>query len=204
MTGEVSLPSEKLSQACRSRSATDARPAACVDKTATLRVPLFRGLVAPVLLGLLTACNSMADPAAASRPSAAASPLDVMMPPDEYIHPFQGKVTIMPLPHRAGVPLLSLSHHAAGQCAIWLPRVGDPGVTQALYECLAVIEVANCNGATDINMPAVKERMSFGDRVKYSRSCSGRSWDWAFDAVRQPAIVDQAANAVSLQRASPF
>lgn len=126
------------------------------------------------------------------------------MPPDDYIRPFQGKVTVMNLPHKAGSPLLSLSHHFTGQCAIWLPKIGDPGITEALYKCLAVIEVANCNGATDINTPAVKARTSFGEQAEYSRPCSQGHWDWAFNTVRQPAIVDQTANAAPARPSSLF
>jgi len=154
----------------------------------------LRHVAAPALLGLLAACSSAAGPAAIGGYGGNA---EVMMPPDEYIRPFQGKVTVMSLPHEAGSPLLSLSHHAPGQCAIWLPHVGDPGITPALYQCLAVIEVANCNGATDINTPAVKARAAFGEQAKYSRLCSQGHWDWAFNTIREPAMTSQVANAGS-------
>lgn len=121
---------------------------------------------------------------------------DVYMPPNQYIHPFAGRVVLMSLPHREGAPLLSLSHHANGTCSIWLPRIGDPGITEAVFECLAVVEVANCNGATDVNTPAVRARASFGEQMRYGRACSQGRWDWAYDAVRPsvtPAMTQTAA-----------
>jgi hypothetical protein len=148
-----------------------------------------RRLLAPALLGLLAACN------AAPAGSGGAFGGDVTMPPDEYIRPFQGKVMVMKLPHQAGSPVLSLSHHFSGQCAVWLPSIGDAGITEALYKCLAVIEIANCNGATDINTPAVKARASLAEQIKYSRHCLHGSWDWAFNTVRQPILTAQTAHA---------
>lgn len=120
---------------------------------------------------------------------------DVYMPPNQYIHPYHGKVVVMSLPHQAGSRLLSLSHHANGTCGIWLPKIGDPGITQALWECLAVVEVANCNGATDINTPAVRARASFGEQMAYRRPCSQGHWDWAYDEVRPSVTPTQTASA---------
>jgi hypothetical protein len=153
---------------------------------------IARGLLAPVALGLLTTCSASLGPAVAGGLGAA----DVMMPPDEYIRPFQGKVTVMSLPHEAGSPVLSLSHHFPGQCAVWLPSIGDPGINEALYRCLAVIEIANCNGATDVNTPAVKARVSLAEQVKYGRLCSQGHWDWAYNAVRHAAQSVQTAGSV--------
>ena len=135
-------------------------------------------MVAAAMFGLLAVCGG-----------AQAQPLEVYMPPNAFIHPFAGRVAVMTLPHKPGSPMLSLSSHStAGVCAVWLPKVGDPDITQALYECLAVIEVANCNGATDINTPAVKARTGFSEQVQYGRPCSGGNWDWAFNAVRSVVV----------------
>jgi hypothetical protein len=147
----------------------------------------------PALLGLVAACGAAPGQISGSNGRIG----DVMMPPDEYIRPFTGKVTVMNLPHKAGAPVLSLSHHFGKQCAIWLPKVGDPEISRALYECLAVIEIANCNGATDINTPAVRARTPSSEQARYARLCSGRNWDWAFNAVRATAFVDQTASAGS-------
>jgi hypothetical protein len=136
------------------------------------------GMTAAAALGLLAICGG-----------AKAQPLEVYMPPNAFIHPYAGRVAVMQLPHKAGSPMLSLSHHGNGVCAIWLPKMGDPDITQALYECLAVIEVANCNGATDINTPAVKARTGMTEQVQYGRPCSGGGWNWAFNAVRTAAVV---------------
>jgi hypothetical protein len=138
------------------------------------------GLVGTALFGLTGVCSAGQVP-------------DVYMPPNEYIHPYAGKVVLMSLPHQAGSPILSLSHHANGACGIWLPRIGDPGITEAVYECLAVIEVANCNGATDVNTPAVRARASYGQQMQYSRACSQGHWDWAYNAVRLPVAPTQTA-----------
>jgi hypothetical protein len=154
----------------------------------------IRRLVAPALLGFLAICGSGPGIAIAA---GMGEPIEVMMPPNELIHRFQGQVTVMNLPHKAGNPMLSLSSHANGRCAIWLPRVGEPGITQELYECLAVIEVANCNGAVDINTPAVKARSSSHDRAQYSRTCSRNNWSGAFNAVREPAMSEQIASAAT-------
>lgn len=159
----------------------------------------IRRLAAPALLALVAACGAV--PGQISGSSGRIG--DVMMPPDEYIRPFSGKVTVMTLPHGAGAPVLSLSHHFGNQCAIWLPKVGDPEISRALYQCLAVIEIANCNGATDINTPAVRARTPSSERARYARPCSGRNWSWAFDAVRATAVVDQTASAGSMA-ASPL
>lgn len=157
------------------------------------------GQAAPALLGLVAACSS--TPALFGRGDGIG---DVMMPPDEYVRPFNGRVTVMNLPHKPGAAMLSLSHHSGDQCAIWLPKVGEPDITQALYECLAIIEVANCNGATDVNTPAVRARASAREQARYMRPCSGRSWGWAFNAVRATAAVDQTASAVTAAPASLF
>jgi hypothetical protein len=156
----------------------------------------WRCVAAPALLAVLAAC---AGPESGPTPGGRA---EVLMPPDEFIHAYQGKVTVMPLPHKSGNPMLSLSSHAKGQCAVWLPRVGDPGITEALYECLAVIEIANCNGATDINTPAVRARSSFAEQARYGRPCSQGGWNWAFNLVREPRMTEQTASAALA--ASPF
>ena len=154
-----------------------------MTRSVKLRIGPCRWRVAAALLAsLLAACSPGSYPIAAAGPGG----IDVMMPPDEYIRPFQGKVTVMRLPHETGSPVLSLSHHFPGQCAVWLPSVGDSGISEALYKCLAVIEIANCNGAADINTPAVGAHASMRERVKYSRLCSQRDWDWAYNAVRRP------------------
>jgi hypothetical protein len=143
------------------------------------------GRVAAVAaLGLVAACSAAPGPVA-MQPGQSA---EVLMPPDEFIHPFHGQTVVMNLPHKAGNPMLSLSSHANGTCAIWLPKVGDPGISEALYQCLAVIEVANCNGATDINTPAVKARASHTEQTRYDRPCSQGHWDWAYNAVRATLV----------------
>jgi hypothetical protein len=144
---------------------------------------LLAGLVGSALLGMTGVCFAGQGP-------------DVSMPPNEYIHPYAGKVVLMSLPHPDGARVLSLSHHANGTCSIWLPRVGDPGITEAVYECLAVVEVANCNGATDVNTPAVRARSSFGEQMRYARACSRGPWDWAYDAVR-PSVAPTLTQAAS-------
>jgi hypothetical protein len=146
-------------------------------------------LAGPALLGMTGVCAAGQVP-------------DVFMPPDEYIHPYVGKVVLMSLPHQQGVAVLSLSHHANGTCSIWLPRVGDPEITEAVYECLAVIEVANCNGATDVNTPAVRARASFGEQMRYSRACSQGRWDWAYSAVR-PSVTPTLTQAAATQMSTP-
>jgi hypothetical protein len=151
------------------------------------------GRVAAVAaLGLTAACSAAPRPVA-MQPGQG---IEVLMPPDEYIHPFHGRTVVMNLPHKAGNPMLSLSSHANGTCAIWLPKVGDPGISEALYECLAVIEVANCNGATDINTPAVKARASVAEQARYGRPCSQGRWDWAYNAVRATLVASDAARPV--------
>jgi hypothetical protein len=148
------------------------------------------GLVGSALLGMTGVCFAGQAP-------------DVYMPPNEYIHPYVGKVVLMSLPHRDGAPVLSLSHHASGTCSIWLPRIGDPGITEAVYECLAVVEVANCNGATDVNTPAVRARSSFSEQMRYARACSRGQWDWAYNAVRPsvtPTLTQVAASQVGSSR----
>jgi hypothetical protein len=142
-------------------------------------------------LGLAAVC----DPTTEAIAGGFGETLDVMMPPNEYIHRYQGKVAVLYLPHKAGNPMLSLSFHGNGQCVIWLPRVGDPEISQELYDCLAVIEVANCNGATDINMPAVRARSSAYEQARYGRTCAHGEWAGAFDAVREPAMTTQTASA---------
>jgi hypothetical protein len=143
--------------------------------------------IAAAALGLLAVCGG-----------AKAQSLEVYLPPNAFIHPYAGRVAVMALPHKAGAPMLSLSHHGDGVCAIWLPKIGDPDITQALYECLAVIEVANCNGATDINTPAVKARTGFSEQAQYGRPCSGGKWDWAFDAVRTAVVASGGPSPTSL------
>lgn len=138
-------------------------------------------------LGLLAVCGG-----------AKAQPIEVLMPPNAFIHPYAGRVAVMPLPHKAGAPMLSLSHHGNGVCAIWLPKIGEPDITQALYECLAVIEVANCNGATDVNTPAVKARTGFSEQTQYGRPCSGGNWNWAFSAVRTAVVASGGPSPTSL------
>lgn len=83
-----------------------------------------------------------------------------------------------------GWAVLSLLHHAGGVCVIWLPRPGDPEITGTLYECLVVIEVANCNGAIDVNTPAVKTRMPRSEQSSSARRCWHGSWEGAYRAVR--------------------
>lgn len=136
---------------------------------------------------------------AASGPAAAAGfggTIDLMMPPNQYIHRFPGSVTVLYLPHKAGNPMLSLSSHGGGRCVIWLPRVGDPEISQNLYDCLAVIEVANCNGAVDVNTPAVRARTSGDEQAQYARTCAQSNWTGAFDAVREPGMTTQTASSV--------
>lgn len=102
--------------------------------------------------------------------ASAASAQTLYLPPAAYLHEFVGKVTVMPLPHKAGNPMLSLSSHAVpGHCAVWLPNVGDPEITSRLRECLWKIELANCNGAVDVNTPAVRARLPARELARYSR-----------------------------------
>ena len=127
-------------------------------------------MVAAAMFGLLAVCGG-----------AQAQPLEVYMPPNAFIHPFAGRVAVMTLPHKPGSPMLSLSSHStAGVCAVWLPKVGDPDITQALYECLAVIEVANCNGADRVlRAGAVRPallRRELGLGVQRRAQCGSRQW----------------------------
>src|SRR5580704_16212686 len=180
MASLVNLPDAACSRTRAPLPTPGSSPGSCAVGLPKRGRATIRRFAAPALLSILAACSAMPGQ---NMVRGQGDTAEVMMPPNEYIHPYAGKVTVMSLPHKAGFPLLSLSHHAAGQCAIWLPKVGDPGITQALYECLAVIEVANCNGATDINTPAVKARASFGERARYARTCSGRDWSQEFAAI---------------------
>lgn len=152
----------------------------------------LRRIAVPALLGLAAVTGTTAGNAVAG---GLGDTIEVMMPPNEYIHRFQGSVTVMYLPHRAGVQMMSISHHGNGQCLVWLPKVGDPEIDQKLYDCLAVIEIANCNGATDINTPAVRARASATERARFARTCSRGDWSGAFAAVREPGMATQTASA---------
>lgn len=93
------------------------------------------------------------------------------MPPDEFLHPFAGTVTVMTLKRRLGFPVLALSHHSDGQCVIWLPAPDDPEISLSLRACLREIEIANCNGAQDGNNPAVWAQMRTTEQARYGRVC---------------------------------
>jgi hypothetical protein len=172
-----------------------ARPGKGDGKMASIKTS-SRRVALSALLGVAV-FGSMTGTAAAGGLGAT---IEVMMPPNEFIHRFAGKVAVMYLPHKAGNPMLSISHHANGQCAVWLPKVGDPEIDEKLYECLAVIEVANCNGATDINTPAVSARSSGAEQARYARTCSHFDWTGAFSNVREPAMTTEIASAATAAR----
>jgi hypothetical protein len=154
----------------------------------------LRRIAVPALLGLATISGAMTGTAVAG---GLGQTIEVMMPPNEYIHRFPGSVTVAYLPHQAGVAMLSLSHHANGQCMVWLPKIGDPEIDQKLYDCLAVVEVANCNGATDINTPAVRARSNGAEQARYARTCSHGDWSGAFNAVRESGMTTETASAAT-------
>ena len=157
----------------------------------------IRRIAVSVLLGVAAMCGSMTGMATAG---GLGETIEVKMPPNEFIHRFAGKVAVLYLPHKAGNPMLSISHHADRQCVVWLPKVGDPEIDQKLYECLAVIEVANCNGATDINTPAVSARSARSEQARFARSCSQFNWTGAFSNVREPAMTTEVASAATAPR----
>jgi len=92
----------------------------------------------------------------------------IHMSPDQYLHRFPGRVTVDELRPWPGV--LSVAQMSPGLCRISITPISEVGVK--VYECLYLVELANCNGAVDVNADARRRVIPAG----YERTCESADW----------------------------
>jgi hypothetical protein len=88
--------------------------------------------------------------------------------PNQFLHKFPGAVRIEELRPWPGV--LSVAEISPGLCRISITPKAVIG--EKMYECLYLVELANCNGAFDVNADARRRSIPTG----YERTCSTADW----------------------------
>src|SRR5579859_306059 len=88
--------------------------------------------------------------------------------PDQYLHKFVGRVTVEELRPWPGV--LSVAQISPGLCRISIMPKSEVG--EKIYECLYLVELANCNGAFDVNADPHRIVVPTG----YERTCDSANW----------------------------
>jgi hypothetical protein len=94
----------------------------------------------------------------------------IYISPDQFLHKFSGTVAVEELRPWPGV--LSVAEIFPGLCRISITPKAVIG--EKMYECLYLVELANCNGAVDVNADARRRAVPTG----YERTCT--SGDWSF------------------------
>jgi len=106
-----------------------------------------------------------------------ADPIDQLAPihisPDQYLHKFSGAVTVDELRPWPGV--LSVAQISPGRCRISITPKTLVG--EKVYECLYLVELANCNGAFDVNADARRRVVPAG----YERTCTSSDWSAVYN-----------------------
>jgi hypothetical protein len=92
----------------------------------------------------------------------------VYISPDQFLHKFSGTVAIEELRPWPGV--LSVAEISPGLCRISITPKAVIG--EKVYECLYLVELANCNGAFDVNADARRRSIPTG----YERTCESSDW----------------------------
>ena len=103
-------------------------------------------------------------------------PLPIHLSPDRFLHKFLGRVTVDALRPWPGV--LSVAQISPGLCRISITPISVIGVK--VYECLYLVELANCNGAVDVNADARRRVIPTG----YERTCESTDWSSIYNQLK--------------------
>lgn len=95
--------------------------------------------------------------------------------PNQFLHKFAGTVTVEELRPWPGV--LSIAEVSPGRCRISITPKSIIG--EKMYECLYLVELANCNGAFDVNADAHRKIVPAG----YERTCKSDDWSQVYDSL---------------------
>lgn len=94
------------------------------------------------------------------------------IPPDEFLHPFDGTTLVMAQnPHSSHLSQ-SETKPTLHMCLIRLPDI-----EARLRQCLFLIELAGCNGAYDVNADPERRLIPAG----YERTCASRNWSSVYE-----------------------
>jgi hypothetical protein len=99
----------------------------------------------------------------------------VHISPDQFLHKFAGTVTVEELRPWPGV--LSVAEISPGRCRISITPKTLVG--EKVYECLYLVELANCNGAFDVNADVRRRSIPTG----YERTCSSADWSRVYSSL---------------------
>ncbi len=103
-------------------------------------------------------------------------PAPIHISPNQYLHKFSGRVTVEELRPWPGV--LSIAQMSPGLCRISITPISVVGVK--VYECLYLVELANCNGAVDVNADARRRVIPAG----YERTCDSADWSSIYNQLK--------------------
>lgn len=101
------------------------------------------------------------------------------MPPDAFLHPFAGTVMVTAQDPRSIHLSQAETKPTLGLCWIRLP-VSE---SRKMRECLFLIEMGGCNGATDVNADPQRKVIPAG----YERTCAARDWSPEYQRLAQTA-----------------
>ena len=100
----------------------------------------------------------------------------IYISPDQFLHKFSGVVTVEELRPWPGV--LSVAQISPGLCQISITPKTVVG--EKVYECLYLVELANCNGAYDVNANARRSVIPAG----YGRTCQSGDWSSVYNQLK--------------------
>lgn len=103
-------------------------------------------------------------------------PTPIQISPDSFLHKFPGRVTVDDLRPWPGV--LSVAQISPGLCRISITPKTIVGEKE--YECLYLVELANCNGAFDVNADARRRVVPAG----YERTCESTDWSPIYNQLK--------------------
>jgi hypothetical protein len=103
-------------------------------------------------------------------------PSPIHISPDQFLHKFPGRVTVEELRPWPGV--LSVAQISPGLCRISITPITIVG--EKVYECLYLVELANCNGAVDVSADARRRVIPTG----YERTCESADWSSIYNQLK--------------------
>lgn len=98
---------------------------------------------------------------------------EIYISPNRFLHRFSGMLTVEDLRPWPGV--LSVAQISPGSCRISITPKTIVGEKE--YECLYLVELANCNGAYDVNADARRRSIPTG----YERTCESTDWSSTYN-----------------------
>ena len=123
----------------------------------------YRNCLGSLIFGLVYYAN----------PASGQPPIHIS--PDQFLHKFPGRVTVEELRPWPGV--LSVAQISPGLCRISITPKTVVG--EKVYECLYLVELANCNGAFDVNADARRRAIPTG----YERTCQSGDWSPTYNSL---------------------